>query len=649
MNEQAEPRASTLMRRGALRSIWAAAGAPASVSTPLTPPSSDRAAWDAVDRDLRALILATADAVAGERWPQPLLSQWASYARTGDRSTYESEVFARNLRIRFAVLAAALDPAPHRLAEAADGLWLLCEQTTWCWPAHDDAFSRGRLVPDRPVLDLGAGEEAALAAWSALVLGDALDEFSPGLTERLAREARTRVLEPFVQRRDWPWEGWTGPDGGDRVHNWAPWIHGNLVIAAIAFADDELRAAVLGLCVDGIDRYLAQLPADGAIDEGFAYWWQGAARAFDALSVLDGLTGGAVAAAVRGGPLVGLRELARFPERMVLGDGWVASFSDAEARPRDALTWHVLFRAARLCGLDETAAFAAGHRDMLCGREAGVAAGLGRMLAELFDPEWRRAAGRAAPAPARVELRSIGVGLRRERAGEATGLTVVVKGGHNGENHNHNDLGSFAVAVDGVPQLIDLGRAAYTAQTFSDARYELWYVQSGWHSTPSPFGREQRAGEQWRASVEPREDGWDVDLAHAYPWPMPGADGGAAEPGVPDAASPNGDLAVPWMRRVRLRGGLVTVRDESPALAHPDTLLVVVCAGVPDSGDDGIRIPGRHGARDLLLDHDPAEVRVETRDVDDPFLAHSWGARVSRVLFRPIGAPVAWEVRVSVA
>ena len=609
----------TLIRRGALRDAWSRAGT-TDVVIPI-PTATDRSFWDGLDARPREAILAGADRLRDTEWPQPLLSDWAAYARTGDRSAYEHALFLRNRRTRLAVLAAALDPSEERLLEAADGLWLKVEQSTWCWPAHDDVFSRGMRVPDHrhPFVDLGAGEDVALVAWAALLLGDELERIAPGLRARLGAEARERVLEPFVSR-DWHWEGTE-----DHVHNWAPWIHGNLLPAAVAFAGPELRSRVVSRCVDGLDRYLAQLPADGAIDEGFAYWWQGAGRAFDALGLLDELAGGAVTTAVREGGLRGLAELARFPQRMQVGPGWFASFSDAEARADAGIPWHVLFRAATLCELPGTAAFARAERGerALCGFDEGVHAGLGRMLAELRDIRSGALTDAARPAPRRedVFLPSIGIGIR-----ERAGVGVVVKSGHNGENHNHNDLGSIAVAVDGVPLLPDLGRATYRAETFSDRRYDLWNMRSDWHSTPLPRGAVQLPGAAWRSEATAVDDGWRLDLT---------------------AAHPGGD---PWVRTVRVTDAGLSVLDESDALADPATRIVVVCAGVPVRLDDGgVRVPGRHGSRGLLLAFDPAEVEFETVEVDDPYLRHSWGDRVTRMLFAPAsddsGELESWELR----
>ncbi|BDZ40435.1 heparinase II/III family protein [Microbacterium suwonense] len=612
-----------LIRRGALLDLWS--HSEAADDAILAAPASDRVFWDGVDERTRLLIIGEADRLRDAAWPQPRLQDWSAYPRTGDRSAYEHALFLRNRRTRLAVLAAAIEPTEERLLEAADGLWLKVEQSTWCWPAHDDVFSRGLRVPDprHPFVDLGAGEDVALLAWSTLLIGTELEQHAPGLRERLGHEARTCVLEPFVERA-WHWEGDEG-----HVHNWAPWIHGNLLVAAVAFAAPPLRARVMDRCVDGLDRYLAQLPADGAIDEGFGYWWQGAGRAFDALAVLDTLTDGSVAAETRDGALAPLAELARFPQRMQVGPGWFASFSDAEARADEGTPWHVLHRAAMLCGLPEVAEFALAERagreePSLCGLDEGVHAGLGRMLAEISDlssgvvPAQHPASAPPAAQPRAkdgVFLASIGVGIR-----ERAGLTVVVKSGHNGENHNHNDLGSIAVAVDGIPLLPDLGRATYRAETFSDRRYELWNMRSDWHSTPLPRGAAQLPGAQWRAGAAVIDDGWRLDLTESYP--------GRER----------------WIRTVRVTDAGISVRDESEVLADPATRIVVVCAGAPERAGDGVRVPGRAGARDLLLNFEAADVQFETVEVDDPYLRRSWGERVTRMLFAPASARM-WEMR----
>src|SRR6478735_5913386 len=121
------------------------------------PLPTDRSLWASVD-DRGLLARATAE--RGTPWPQPLASQYARYRRDGDRVEYEDRVFAREDRLTRAVVAALVSDDPAWVDEVADGVILLCEQSSWCWPAHGDPGTTLPVVTE-PVLDLGAGEVAA--------------------------------------------------------------------------------------------------------------------------------------------------------------------------------------------------------------------------------------------------------------------------------------------------------------------------------------------------------------------------------------------------------------------------------------------------------------------------------------------------------
>lgn len=149
-------------------------------------PASDRAAWAGPDSLADPATLAEAvrraDAVRGTDWAMTRATDAARYHLDGNRTAYERAAFDRIQRLAVAALAAAAEPTAERVGEVADGLWLLCEQSTWCWPAHDDAHERrGWVLPDvqAPFLDLGAGEVAAALAWTDALLGDLLEEQLP--------------------------------------------------------------------------------------------------------------------------------------------------------------------------------------------------------------------------------------------------------------------------------------------------------------------------------------------------------------------------------------------------------------------------------------------------------------------------------------
>ena len=545
----------------------------------------------------------------GTPWPQPLLSHYARYARDGNRTDYEGRIGERQRRLTRAAVLAAATGEQRWLDETADGVQLLCEQSSWSWAAHDDALPLlGRVVPpiDRPYLDLGAGEVVGQLAWIDALLGEPLGRRAPGLRERMRAEARTRVIRPFLDRRDWHWLGLDGD-----VHNWNPWIHGNVLLAAVALVDDpEERADVVALVLEGLDRFLDSLPADGAIDEGFAYWWNGAGRALETLELLAEATDGALDAS----ELPVVRQAVRFPHRMHLGGAWYANVADGPARASDTLPWHVLHRWGRRIGDRDVIAHAAAQRrpaDPL----ADPAAGLGRLVRALSDRQWIAAEPGPAPLVSPTWLPSVQLLVTREHPGGAEGLGLVVKGGHNGEHHNHLDVGSVIVALDGVPVLVDAGQPTYTSQTFGPDRYGIRAMQSRWHSTPAPWGLEQGVGRGFGASdVSSGPAGLLLELATAYPLPAGSS----------------------LRRRARREGAQVVVEDEwrlpRPATVEVDGVEVhLLIAGDVDLQDGAAVVTPVEGARRLRLEWTGAEATTEEWLLEDPLLEASWGERLTRL------------------
>ncbi|GAA1980313.1 heparinase II/III domain-containing protein [Microbacterium pumilum] len=588
------------------------------------PPASDRSVWDLgtgrADSVTMADLLRRATADLGTPWPLPLASAAARVHTDGDRVEWESAAFNRQYRLNRAVVAAAATDEKRWIDEVADGVVLLCEQSSWCWPAHDDTRRRHGAVlatVTDPYLDLGAGDVAGELAWIDHLLGAALDTHYPGLRGRIRHEARTRVLEPFVRRRDWHWIGLDGD-----VHNWNPWIHGNVLVAALRLLDGPddgaERLRVISLAIEGIDRYVASLPADGAIDEGYSYWWNGACRALEALDILTHATDGALDPV---GEIPALRETVAFPHRMHLGGDWYVNVADGQARPPVDQPWHALHRAARRAGDQDAEAHAAAHRrpDVPGTTEH---AGLGRLLQGITDEAWLAAENSPSPLPRDVWLPSVQVIIARERGGSASGVTVAAKGGHNGEHHNHNDVGSFVVASDGVPVIVDAGRPTYTAATFGPDRYLIWTMQSSWHNVPELRESAQGAGAAFRAtdvtaSVADDASGLSLDLAAAYP-----------------------DVGVrSWRRSVTLHRDSECARvviDDSwgyePDDTERTTTVRLLVAGAVESLQDGLRVTPLGDARPVRVAWDSG-IRAATvvRDLDDPMLSDVWGPTLTRI------------------
>jgi hypothetical protein len=99
-----------------------------------------------------------------------------------------------------------------------------------------------------------------------------------------------------------------------------------------------------------------------------------------------------------------------------------------------------------------------------------------------------------------------------------------MKGGHNAEHHNHNDVGSYVVVLGNQPLLLDPGAEVYTARTFSSRRYDSKVLNSFGHPVPRVAGQLQKTGREAQGRVvrtdfTDQADTLALDIRSAYDLP----------------------------------------------------------------------------------------------------------------------------------
>ncbi len=580
------------------------------------PAASDRTFWDGVPQKTRKRLLSAAEDYRDRDWPQLLATNWLDYARTGNRLRYEDRYFGQRDRLAACVLAACLTDDPAWLDQVVDGVWLLLEQASWCLPCHDgfasgiDGPATALPDPSRPFLDLFAAETGALLAWTHIVLGDRLRAVSPLLPRRLVAEVTTRVLTPHRDYGYWVWFGRLRP-----VNNWNPWINGNVLACSLLLESD--RDQLLGTAdrvVEGLDYFLDGYPDDGGCDEGQSYWWRAGASLAENLEFLRAASDGALDAFDL--PLV--REMARYPYRVHVAGDWYVNVGDGGAQlDRGNAGAHLLWQLGNRIGDPALAAHGRSLRGAgpVVDAEVPLGRALGRSLLALADPTWADAPDAAPPLIGTSWLPETGLLTARQQPGSTAGLFVSVKGGGNDASHNHNDVGTFTVAVDGVPALVDAGVGDYRRETFSAERYSIWTMRSDYHSVPSVDGVEQQAGHEFRArGMQAKYDDGRVqvslDLATAYPTGM-----------------------ARWDRSVdfdRVAGRLTVIDDWELDHDPSAVLLRLISWGEPTTAGGALRIPA--GARTLVVDYDEALLHADVEPVacTDRRLAKVWGDRLWR-------------------
>lgn len=587
------------------------------------PTVEDRGAWENLPAAVRRAHIAQGEQVQQVPWPHMPASLYLQFARNGNRRNFEREHFERRNILAKLVIAECFEGQGRFLDAIVDAVWGICEESSWCLPAHVRVQKAGIGLSDtaEPILDLFAAETAALLAWSDYLIGARLDSVSPLVRPRIRREIKFRILDTALERDDYGWMGFHDFP----VNNWNPWINSNWLITALLMEEDaHRRVAAVWKILESVDRFLTPYPVDGGCDEGPGYWGRAGASLFDNLDVLFLATGGKID--VYGDSKV--REIGRFVYRAHIAGQYYVNFADAPARlVPDPL---LVFRYGQAIQDPQMAGFGAwlaAEKKILqegVAREGDIAPSLGRFLPALFNLDALAAVPAVPPLVRDVWLSEIEVMVARDQASSSQGLYLAAKGGHNAESHNHNDVGHFIVYKDGLPVIVDAGVETYTRKTFSEQRYEIWTMQSAYHSLPTIDGVMQLPGREFAArdaQYSASEDSatLSLDIAGAYP---------------PEAGLQS------WQRQVKLkRGQCVEVVDAWKLTKPAKEIMIslVTACQVEQSAPGKLTLTGAalaegpSGVGQISFDPQRFTVTTSAITIGDERLLSVWGSRLTRI------------------
>lgn len=588
------------------------------------PPAADRTAWEGLlnlplNRRRCEHVLAMAERCLANPWPVIPVSRYFDYVRDGDRTAFERLYMGRRQDLAAMALAACFGHETRHIEAAVDRAWAICEESSWAISAHVDRRNGSTdVMPDltRPSLDLFACETAAVLAEMMYLLGAELDVISPAIRERIEGEILGRIVEPAGRRDDvWWLEG---------QNNWTPWCVSNILIAAGYTVREPGRlAALISRMLVVLDRFLTRYPEDGFCDEGPGYWGVSPGALLMALEMLHSRTGGAVN--VYDEPTIA--EMGRYIRRIHLAGSWFFNHADCPGNVRVGAA--KAYRYGERIGDD-------GLRNLVLLAQRnwrpdgepdatlslGVRCGdLPYAVRELF---WVPGDGLPHPlSTSRCDWYPGGqVLVARALEADGRGLVLAAKGGHNAENHNHNDVGEFVVYADGQPVIVDPGSGTYRRQTFSEVRYGIWWISGRGHDVLQFGEQAQPAGEERRARVIRQDDtaaetSLELELAGAYP----------ATAGVRS-----------WRRSYRLvRGADCEIRIvDRYELARALPVSFPLFTPVATKLGKGRARFGLDSGRTLVMTWDPAALAVTQEDIEDrdPRLENAWGAPLSRLVCR---------------
>ena len=591
------------------------------------PTWSERAAWEAVPGDIRAAIVARAEADQKAGWKELLASTFLDFKRNGTRSRFEADSFGRRAMLQHLILAECLEGKGRFVDEIVNGVWLICEETYWGAPAHLGAQKAGVGLPDvsEPIIELFSAETAQLLAWTNYLLGPQLDRVSPLVNKRIKIEVEHKMLKLARERNDFTWMGLGGQKQDHRLNNWNPWINSNLLVTNLILEDDaQLRIAETVRIARSVDAYWNDYWPDAAEEEGPGYYSRSVLSLFDVIWALESATDNATK--ILGNPF--LDAMGRFIlSAHIAGDDYVA-YGDVHRRA--APSGDVLYRFGKAVHDEELEAFGAFYAEKSGWNAQGQ--GLDRALNEnltsllrslpaVLDAAEVRSAKRQDVLVRDAWYPDFGLMTAREKAGSTEGMYVAVLASNNGRSHSHNDTGNFVIYLDGQPVAIDVGVEQYTAKTFGRDRYSIWTMQSAYHNLPTVGGVMQQNGGEFEATDRKYETNdqhatVSFDIAKAYP----------KEAGIKK-----------WIRTVRLDRKLdqVIITEEFDLERAVPVSFTVMTPRIANTNNGSVTMKLADGSGAVCLlrfDATQLALKIKAIPLTDGGLRESWGSEIYRIL-----------------
>ncbi len=458
----------------------------------------------------RKAVIKYADKALSFEIPVLPATLYMEYARNGNRTHYEGPYFARRDALRDLILGTLALGTDRYIDKMIDLVWGICEETSWVIPAHNIAHPyrlAGEALPDAFAddiieIDLFSAETGALLAWIYHYIKDKLDAVSPIVCKRIEYEIDRRILKPFL-RLEMRWMT-------NFINNWTPWIVSNVLTCAAIFNPEwHTLQMIISISMNYLDRFAMTYGEDGGCNEGASYWTAAVAALFDTVCILHDITGGTLDAF--DSPLL-CRMCEYFPD-VCIDPKEKLFFNFADCPCHVTAERKLLYRMGEKLHSEKLIRFADMYnpsvlyvpsRNMMYRKLMGLHENI---------PEKATLSGAFSNAAIYPDLQ-----LAVFRRGN---YSLAVKGGHNRESHNHNDIGSFILYQGATPVIIDAGVGVYTKDTFSDKRYTIWTMQSSYHNLPEIDGLMQLPGREYRADrFEVSENSVFISYRNAYPHDM---------------------------------------------------------------------------------------------------------------------------------
>lgn len=423
--------------------------------------------------------------------PKIPYNTYVDFYKTGSRKEFEKAYFERRKQLTSLGLYLQWNSSKDANDYFQELLWTISNEFSWCLAAHlsygEDEFEN---EPSK-IIDLFSAETAQTLCEIIIIHEDKIDKL---LVNHIKKQIKDRVIDPFVNK-NWDFETAT--------HNWSAVCGGCIGMVALLMETGKRQKLILDKVERALEYYIKGFGEDGAALEGIGYWSYGFGYYIYYKALKEEICSNYNVNECESSKI---KAIADFPQSIQISEERFLPFSDVPpnmALPSGLISYLYKKYSIRLPLIKKISSFDFDH----CYRWAHVSRNLWWTSENILNKELGNISLYFNDAQWLV--------CRKDK------MFFAIKGGSNFEPHNHNDIGSFVIAIDGEIILTDLGAGAYTKEYFGSKRYTYDHTRSYWHSVPFINNSEQTETEEKSNVIKHivADDYAEIDLelSSAYP------------------------------------------------------------------------------------------------------------------------------------
>lgn len=474
------------------------------------PPIGDRVYWDEIAQtDEGKSYLEEAGSQIEIEPETPITDSIYRYANLhGIRPIYKPRYYRTMTRLEHFILAECIENKGRFIPQIEVYINAIMDMKSWLHPNHDNRDNdvlEGRSM----AIDLGSRRFGSDLALAEVLLQDKLStEIRQEITDNLQR----RIIDSYLQ----------STSGAVKTHlNWfrgtSNWnsvcTSGSVFVTISTSQDPKERLAAVGTALNSMRNYLRGFGDDGYCSEGAGYWNYGFGHYLYLAEILYDYTDGGVNLFEADNPEK-LLNVANYPYNYQISEGVCAPFSDGVSKVSDdgGFTSKMAVRKygatmppfrKKRGGADSYSAWFQ-LIEWKYKKEEKTEESVDKPVAELPDYTY---------------FDEFGMVISRGK--QEVPLSIAIKAGHNSENHNHMDVGTYTVVLGKDIMTGDIGAPSYIAGAFDDDNP----ARSSWgHPVPRIAATLQSKGREFRGEITSAEftknlDRVVMDVKAAYEIP----------------------------------------------------------------------------------------------------------------------------------